>query len=247
MSDKSTERRHLTLADLTFEKSAFEIRYAQNELHWDRAGLIWHTMKRKYPDLRMKHAQPNNTAFTLNKSIDLNLTTENASVIAQYPPATFETFLEIAQFFNSVLCETLEILSFTRIGFRPIYTKSFPSVKDAAKALLSTAMVVSDIGTPFGIKDATFTPEIILRWKAENGGGMVRGLIEERGVELDITPGFEEIKPFKVEKAFLVIDFDYYNAGAISVGQIRVSDWIKNAHQVIRKDAGRFIGGKSDE
>ena len=83
----------LDLAQFDIEKVSFEVRYENAYLLWDRAGLIWSQARTKWPAIIMKHAEPNDTTFSLDNRYELVVRLDSAFVVAHRPASNLDDII----------------------------------------------------------------------------------------------------------------------------------------------------------
>jgi hypothetical protein len=244
MPEEKRLPRALELSDLTLESAAFEVRYDLAMLHWDRAGALWSEVQKKYPSLEVAQATPAHTAFTVQERYELTVELLKAHIVAQAPLGNLDDFFGIADSFISILINQLEITDFKRVGFRHTYSREFASRKEATEAALSYTRVYRPDGPVFGIKDELVpVPEVALRWEGEALGATLRIFPQSRFMEFKPPAAFTKLSKQTSETHVLVLDLDQFTTVTVPVGQVRPSEWSRNALQAARRDCGKFMKG----
>ena len=244
MAEQQKKQKPLAVSNFKVDNVAFEVRYDNAYLLWDRAGHVWWELLKTFPSLEMAEAQPALTAFTLDDYTSFNVHLDKSFVVSKVSDYPFKDVLKYADALVATITSQLKIEMFTRAGFRVTHAREFPSREDAVEVLLGSGIFSPPAGTMFGVSKARVSPDFNIRWEGENSGTLVRVKVESRKLESKSPPGFEEFESKTVEKFVLVLDFDYYNTGTISVGQFRASDWINSASHLIRKDFDKFLRGE---
>ena len=151
-------------------------------------------------------------------------------------------FIEFAEVFVDLVAKSLDISKFTRLGFRLIYYKNFPDKASAANVLLACKKLVVPEGKQFNIQGKVLLPRYSVVWEGESTAIQVTLAAQDRKIELDISPGIEEITSVHVEKHEIVYDIDYYTLNPILKGQLNVKDWIEQTYHLIKRDSKVFMG-----
>jgi hypothetical protein len=244
-ANKSSEVRPTSfdLSSFQLEQGVLEIRYPQALDLWDKSGALWKSIQRKWPDLKLTHADPMKTQFQTGKNT-LKVETELGSVTSINPERSLEEFSAVAKDFFATTTQYLQISLFKRVGLRLIYFKEFKDKKDASAAFFALRLVNVPDGKKFEIEDRPIDPQYILRWESDKKGVLVQCRVETRKTDFDPPPMLEPlIKPIHQEKSGIVFDIDYYTVSAVEPGQIDMSQWIKHALHIISRDS-RYIFGE---
>jgi hypothetical protein len=234
----------LELSSFKLAQANFEVRFQPSLLHWDRAGVIWTQLTRKYPGFQVQQANPNHTSFLQENRYKLDLVLDKANVAAFYPEQSLREFTELLENYLAILKEHLEIREFIRIGFRPIYEKQYSSLEKASAALLTTNLLNIPNGPNFGVTEKRGLPEYIVRLEDDTRGARI--CIRVQGEEWVVEPPPQaprDLVAQRKERQLIVFDIDYYTVGTVSVGQFSAKEWIKSAIHVIKRDSDKFLGG----
>ncbi|HBH86766.1 MAG TPA: hypothetical protein DDY17_04075 [Syntrophaceae bacterium] len=232
----------LDLAQLKLRQAAIEIRYDNAYTLWDRAGRIWSRASSEWSNLKMIEAAPNITKFILNDRMELQVKLDRAHLIDLKASSSLKEFIEIAEIFVDIVAISLDISRFTRLGFRLTYYKNFPDKASAANVLLACKKLVVPEGKHFNIQGKVLLPRYSLLWEGESTAIQVTFAAQDRKIELDISPGIEELESVHMEKHEIVYDIDYYTLNHISKGQLNVKDWIEQTYHLIKRDSRVFMG-----
>jgi hypothetical protein len=231
------------LDDLELRIATFEIRYDPSFLVWDRSGTLWTALREKFPQLTVAQAAPNEVlAQEGNKRFSAGA--EKAFLMTILPETMPGDFPDQAAMFTKIVSDTLDLKSFTRVGFRTVYFKRFAEGKDAADAMLKLGLLVVPQGRHFGIDDgASLQPEYSVRIEGEALGYTVRVKAQEITINIDLPPELarDDIKSGKETKHELIFDIDYYTTATVLLSQLRVSDWIQQVFHGIRRDSRIYL------
>lgn len=232
----------MDISDFHLEKAIFEYRYSPSYLLWDRAGSIWSEALTRWPQLKLVRGEPTITSFTLENTYELSVTIDKSSVIAHHPKPDLSDFIQKAVHFLTLTVKHLDILEYTRIGFRLLYFRSYPTEQAASNAFLECKTLVLPEGPHFGLVDGGFSlPEYAVRWEGKAAAVTIRLRTEGRKLDFDPPMGVRELKAVHDEKFGIVFDVDHYTKGTVLSGQFRASEWIGNALHVTRRDSKNFL------
>lgn len=234
----------LELEDFRLLQATIEVRYDNAYILWDRAGTVWSTINDTWHDLKPFKVEPNVVVFKLLDQYQISVELDKASIIDLKPSSSLKDFIEIADTFVKLIIKPLSIKDFTRIGFRPIFVKSFPDKDLAAKALLSTKMIFEPKGRHFNIEGKVRLPRFGIVLETDSTGVRIALEARDRKIDFDALPGVEELKSLHMEKHELVYDVDYYTLAKVSVGQLDMKEWINQSYHLIKRDSRDFLGGK---
>ncbi len=232
----------LSLQDFKPESLALEVRYDPSYLHWDRSGEIWMEALARWPELKNLKGEPATTQFTLRKRYHLTASIDRASVADYRPQHIPQDLLEIADPFFEFVSRHMHITDYARIGLRPVFVKQFDTSQEASIALLSMHVLSVPGGPHFGIETTPAMLEYAIRWEGSSHGVRILVKAEKREYELD-PPLNTPFEHQTLTQHLLVLDFDYFTIGRVSLSQLRLEDWIKQALHVFRRDVQEFLGG----
>lgn len=231
----------MDVAQLTLNSLAFEVRYAPAYLIWDRAGQIWADAVRRWPDFKPKDASPVTTRFWLSNRVEMLFQVQQAHVISVGPKIDLDEYISFCNSLIEQASGTLEVTSFTRIGLRHTFVKSFDTVNEASDAVLRTRILNFPGGKHFGIEGRINNPDINFRIEDEHNGCSGRILSQSKKIAVEVPLG-EDIGVNDTERHEFIFDCDYYTRADTLVGQFRAADWIRQAVRVVRRDAKVFLG-----
>jgi hypothetical protein len=220
----------------------FEVRYDMACLLWDRAGSIWHVMRKNYPTLKFKEVVPAKVRATVDDKYQLAVEIDKLSASVFLSVGSLGDYMELCQQLLSGAVKALELTAFSRIGLRLVHRRDFQSVKEASEVLISTNMMKVPQGKHFGIEGHPTLPHYAMRWEGDTLGVQVNFRTQERKVTVEPIMGEPTVQRIDKELFELIFDVDYYTIGSVDVGQFRVSDWMSNAMRVIRRDSKVFLG-----
>jgi hypothetical protein len=149
----------LPLDTFVLEQAVLEIRYDNAYIFWDRSGRLWQEMVKAEEDLRPLETQPNRTSFAIARDYQLSANIESSRVNAYFPNRDLQAFMQKCDAFFQIVLGTLDVDGLRRVGLRLIYSREYPRITDAAKAIRSLNLVVLPQGKHFGIESSAPRPE----------------------------------------------------------------------------------------
>jgi len=233
----------MQLADLTLFEAVVEVRYASAYLLWDRTGDLWAKLDLHFPGLRMLAVQPNQAAFRLGNDCEFTVRLENAVLAGFKPNRTLAQFTEHASYFFPLVVEMLEIAEFDRVGCRLMFTKEYPSAREASEALLQSGVLRWPDGKHFNHSGEPIRPEWAFRWEDGKTGVHIRMRVDERKYDFVPPLVWEGPLPDKKDHIALTYDLDWYTEAPVLVTQISFEDWIKQCIHLTNRDSDEFLEG----
>lgn len=233
----------LQLEDFALESAAFEVRYENALMLWDRAGTTWTEVEQALPGLKLIGAEPAKTAFQLDRRFQMTVALEMANVIAVKPSKQDleEQLPKIADEVIDSMVRNLRIRAFTRVGFRLTFHREYKSQALATTAVLGVGLlnVPSD---ETGIKAAALIrPRATFRWDNESEGCMVQVYAEKRKVEVQPAFGVPDYEPYVKETEIAVVDLDGYVTGIIPAHALKPSEWISQTSRRLRRQGNAVL------
>jgi hypothetical protein len=233
----------LDLESFKLSQATLEVRYDNAYILWDRAGEIWSRINNMWNGIKPSKVEPSSIIFSLDNKYQLSVELDKAYIIDSKPSSSLKDFIERADTFMKLIIQPLKIKEFTRIGFRPVYVKSFPDKTLAAKAMLATEMILVPKGKHFNIEGRMLLPKYAVVLEADSVAVRIALEARDRKIDFDAHPGIEELQSLHLEKHELVYDVDYYTLAKVSVGQLDMKEWISQSYRLIRRDSNSFLGG----
>lgn len=223
---------------------AFEIRYPPAFIIWDRSGMIWSDVSKRWKKIQPRDVKPNNVRYLIDEHAELSIALETSAITIAKRDKAIDDLLPFCSFIEHHVNNTLDVVEYKRIGFREVYFIKYENIDQAVENFMSTGVLKQISGKHFGIDGKISLPECVIRFENENLGCAVRFFTQTNTATLEVPPGEEDIKSLKLERHELILDCDYYTKVSTTVGQIKIENWVRQAHQVIRRDVGVIIGGK---
>ncbi len=228
----------LDFSDLHLRQAAFELRFSKNYLLWDRSGLIWREVARKFTALEVEHAEPGKIIFRLDKLQQTSLEPERWWITAHEPTASLESFFEVAASLSEIVVRNLELAEYSRLGLRVIYSKEFDDIAAASSALMSTGVLAIPDGRQFSVSGSALRPAYSFRREDGKNGFLIQ--VKADSTKVDVKAPAEVaaiVEPFSREIFSLTFDVDFYVMASVSVGQLSLLDWLKQAFHLIKRDS----------
>lgn len=231
----------LNLSHFSLVKVSFEIRYDNAYLFWDKAGHIGEASKSLWPKIKIVSGEPGKVAFKIENKYLIQVELGKAFIIAYKPHSSLKDYIEMAENLEAIVRKELGISIYTRLGFRPFYYKKYAKSEDATKDLLDIKKTHYPTGKHFNIEGKPTKANHILRWEADKIGLLIQLTSEGQKYEFEPPMEADEITPISIERNGILFNIDYYTLGSINVNQLNVTDWIKNAYHLIKRDSKVFL------
>jgi hypothetical protein len=229
----------LTISDFTLRQATCELKYPDAFLVFDRTGIIYHHLTKRFKNVKNVSASPFQTHMTAEEGTiavegqALRLTDNEADSKLERFAANFKVLFDSA-------VENLELSVFTRVGLRLIFVKKYDNA-DQPKAEIN-ALQLLKIGSDkrFGIGPEI--TELHFRWENKELGASVRLRAESGSVDAKLPPelGLAE-KAIHKEFHHLIIDVDYYTVALVEREQWDPITWITQSARIVRKEIDRIL------
>jgi hypothetical protein len=233
----------MDLSHFDLRSVAFEVRYDQAYLLWDRAGALWQAVHRIAPTIKLTESVPAKISGFIERRFHVSVELEKVLIIVYPPPSTVEDYIALCRDILAAAIDILGVKIYSRIGLRLIHHRRFRSSEEAADALLSTGIMKVPEGKHFGIEGPPKLPHYAIRLDGDNLAVQVNLHTQERKLKIDVPLGETALESVEKDIFELIYDVDYFTIGTVDIGQFRASDWIPNALRVIRRDSKVFLGG----
>jgi hypothetical protein len=236
----------LRFEDLTLLQAAFEVRFEEACLLWDRAGVVWDDTLKVIPNLKRQHTEPSRVVFaTLNKpQMELSIEIARLGVIEHQPDKRLEGFSEIVSKFADIAIPALGVAQYLRVGLRLIFAKEFSTPEAAAEAVLATGVIKEPVTPQLGITTPILQPECAYRREDGKNGFGFRFKAETLNFEFRPAFGWSDFsEPISRTKHRVNLDVDCYIQAPVSAETMRFVDWISQTFHIIKRDASSLIGG----
>lgn len=234
----------MDISSFKIEQAVLEWRYENAYALWDRAGLIWTDAVAHWPALVMESAKPNEISFTKDRRFDYKVEISQTRIIEHYPKNDISLFLEECPILFNITRERLELTDLTRIGFRIMFFREYPTREEASKDLMSIGLLNAPKGKFFNIDGKMRDGGFNYRFEDDELGALISFRVYQRKIELTPPPGTPEIKPISVEKSGILFDVDYYTRSQVAANGFSPKPWVEQVHHMIRRDSKAFLGGK---
>jgi len=176
-------------------KLIYELRYDYGYTYLDRCGAVINNILRENPDWFIPEATPqrgivqrlqDDVKFCFG-SLKLDLTHEQSGTVAEL--VSIEEFARIADTFTKTVVERLELLDFTRIGFRTWRLFEMSTFDVAKQAIVDLEAVPKDKLHLLGMDQVD---ELSLQIVAETEGVMTRLAVAAVQQNIEVAPAMRK-------------------------------------------------------
>jgi len=242
----SEQAGRLEFDDLHLYFAAFEVRFDDSFLIWDRSGAIWSEILRRFPEFKLRHAEPNRVTFGTSCDDEMQVAVQvglvNVSVVL--PDKKLERLSRVATHMTEVAADQLEVARYSRVGLRTQFTLDFKQPEAAAAAILSTGLVKVPDGPHFGLDAAPAAVEYSIRTEDGKNGFSLWLKTDTVKIDLESPFGFGSFTNGVHETRHrAILDVDRFMMSPVLSSQLRVEDWIAQTLHIIKRDGQRLLGG----
>lgn len=232
----------LTFSDFRPIGLAFEIRYPEAYLLWDRAGRIAQELQARYPVSRLTSAEPGKIVFSCSRGQEITWQLDRL-IVADYRPASrLDEFYPICEQCFDITVSNLEITELKRVGFRPAFAKNFPTREEAGATLLATGILRVPEGKQFNVEARCTLPEYGIRREGEKFGYALKISVQTVKYEFAPPPQWQGNEVEAKEEQRVTLDLDWYTVAPMPVGAMRVTEWLTQIMHAVRRDTDGFFG-----
>lgn len=231
----------LHISQFKLKKVAYEVRYRDAFLLFDRTGILLEDARKKWPTIKLESAEPKISAFKIDYRYSLQIKIDSAAIIAYNPKPSLEEFIEDAKSFETLVRKTLEIVEYTRVGFKPTYHKEYKNKESATEDIVSSLGLKNISGKHFNIEGILSNITYEHRWEDDLFGLASQLWSEERTWDFNPPLEAEGLKPEKTTQTSIKYSPDYYTRKSISVNKLDTRIWIENAFHMIKRDSKVFL------
>lgn len=245
--NSSTKSKNQSLAfnDLKLDTIVIELRYKFAFLFWDIAGELWNDIEEALPgELAVVGASPSSVSVVYADKYDILVEQERFALSSSHPNASLPEFISILETVFETIVSKLNIETFSRIGFRQIFVKDYSSMRKAIEALRTLPSIVIPQQLLASYENDFIAPGLTLRVEDDTKGMFfnLRGV--GRSFETTIPAVFKKDTQSNQEifqQSLLTFDIDFYTKMEIQVGQLSILDWVKQANEIVKRDASKFF------
>lgn len=234
-------------SDLKLENIAVELRYSYAYLFWDLAGHVWRDVRYRLPpnSFVVNNANPGSVWVNYAGKYQLVIEAQRMAVGCMHPEPDLKEFFEITEVLYSLTIERLEIDTFDRIGLRQIFVKSYDSFAEVKKVLLS----LPSISVPSGLLSKSTSEEVgvglTFRIESDSTGTFYNLHGVDRSIDIGVPPEFsdsvENNKETVYHQSVLTLDTDVYTKTAISAGQVKIAEWMRQGIMYVKEKGPNFF------
>lgn len=233
--------------DLAIFNAAFEVRFDDAYLLWDKSGALWSEVAAAFPELTRQHAEPTRVVFaSIGAAVERELTVEigRMGFVEYNPDRQLKRFANAVDRFVEIVKSQLRPERYQRTGLRTIFRKEFTKAEEAAEQLLAMGFHQALVAPEklFGVPGPSVQPELALRREDGKNGFAIRLRAETQKIELPPVPGWPGLGlPITKTRHWLVLDVDCYIQSAISADALSTEDWILQTAHVIKRDCAEVL------
>ena len=206
----------LSLFDLA--AVSFETRYAGAFLLWDRAGAVWSTVAKKYPQLTIDSATPQETKVNISEKAVGVVAADKTVITVVRPKSDLQELRDIAGVLFPAIFSQLEISTLARIGMLLQFVKSFQTREEASNFVSSQVPFPQPKGKHLNVSGRVLDPEMNFRYEDEALGFRYRLWANEVTMNINLPTEFRDVAPQTTKRSFAHFDIDYYAHGATARG-----------------------------
>lgn len=220
----------------------FQVQYENAYALWDGAGAIAQKLSDIWPNLALHEGQPNQQTLTgdgvqiqsgLNTS---TVTISNSKALdAHHAQLLMKTF-EVWQ-------SELMLTKLKRLSTRIVFEKNFPTIGEANAFFLGREIVKWPTSKVFdqSLDAGQNGIDLQFRFEDEKSFSVLRVRAEKLKMDVNLDPYFFEEAKLSKEKNRSVIDFDRGLLGSVDATTVRVDEWLKGVHHILRRDLEKVI------
>lgn len=234
----------LKVDDFQLVRAVCELRYEEAYLIYDHAGLVFQSLRRKYPTLSVDQSVPNAIQMTSDEATFV-LETAQCRVAADRLFTRPESLSALCETFFDVVATLLEINVFSRVGLRTIFVKHAKDI-DSSVTELNSLKLSEIAGREIRFGASNQIKELMLKWEGTELGAtfqlkaetakIVRGKLPP-----EIEPSQSDTKPLTKEAHYLKLDVDYFTLAPVERSQWNASSWIPQATRNVKKESDKIL------
>jgi hypothetical protein len=232
------------LDDYKIESLTLQIQYVTSYEIWDKAGEIARELTNIWPDLELVDGQPQLQTLT-GKSVQVQTGHRTSNItLASLKSIDAQTMERLTQAFK-VWRAGLSLDKLSRLSTRAIYTRKYPTLGEANKALRDLNLVNWPGGKMFDQPEAGWqnVPDILFRFEDEKSFSFLRFKTEQLKFESK-APVLFDIPDTSLEIDRLVVDFDRGILGSINADVFMMDKWLEGFQHVLRRDIEKIVGAQ---
>lgn len=213
---------------LVLVTATFQIAYAESVLMWDRAGTLWHKLRRQWPELQLgDDISPARVSGQLASRFAFQ-TELNKATLTDHGARSLGEVSEAADAFGAIVCDTLELESLERVSARLIWHHNTKSLEEAVRLVAETGIVKTpQLPTPTAVLDRCSAS---VAWSDAGVRSVLRLNGDQRKVEWQpMAVLYDVLRPVRHLSSYVLVDFEC-SAGPIARGQLSPSRWINRTH-----------------
>jgi hypothetical protein len=201
-------------------KEAFELRYKDQYIYWDRTGEMTMRLLAGCPGIQVAKADPGQVIMqSPSEALTIRFNYEILSVIHEVEDGPKTPFGERASSAAEIVLKLAEVKTLTRIGYRQTYHRYFSRLVEAKDYLQICHKNLSFGG---GLLDGWTDSRIDKKQLADFH---VRLEDANTGVRIELVSGERAVAK---EKSYLVaVDVDFYTRNPVTIDTLDVDEFLK--------------------
>lgn len=226
---------------------AYELRYDNAYLLWDRTGWIWTHLKSHVGNLTTNTVSPNRTVFFADGRYSLSVSLDRASIIDERPEASADSTFELITAFSEIVLSGLEVAILTRAGTRFQYSIECRNLNEAKNIVNSMHMTVNPNKKLFNIEPASIAPAYKVEVNDGALGYIFQAYAQELVLQLEPLPDIISLigaAEKKVTSQF-VIDIDFMTKNPLPVESFDAKTWLSGWQKAINRDMDAMLNLRS--
>lgn len=231
----------MILDDFKQHALVIQINYASAFELWDNAGSLARELSAIWGPLSVNEANPQ-TQILQGEDVALSIGFDQSVLTMLRANANPARSSERIASTYEAWVEKLRLLTLQRVSARSTFHKEFDSL-DGANAF------VLNLGLARWPKSQVFnqdkhsglnTLDVAFRFQDETAFSVVRVKAEKVTFQAKLDKEFVD-EPINVERCRVIVDFDRGTLGETSAGKLRISEWLKGYHHLMRRDIPKVL------
>lgn len=235
----------MVLNSFKLSNVTIQIHYTEAFELWDRSGAISRRLCSIWQGLTLSEsAQPNQQVLTGN-NIKVQTGFKDSVVILAGEKSLAPINIQRIKDTFEVWREELELKELRQVSMRVLYTKNFPSIKEANDELFALKLAKWPDTKVFDqpMESELNSLEILYRFHDQESFSNLKIKAEQVTYQVNLDPAYftDEESEIKKINNRIVIDFDRGLLGTVAFEKFRIDEWIKGYQHVLRRDIDKVI------
>ncbi len=226
--------------DLVLEQLTYELRFENGYLYWDNTGNTWKEILDTWPSVKGEIINPQEANLVMpDEDITLRFS-PTVFLLGQTYPLNLDSICEFGDSAYDTVMKQLDVMVFTRVGNRFMYSLKLDSSEKAVELMKKTGFfaVPEDKKSKIGdtLKDPGMKFTIV---RADEIGYNVNIAYFSRKLDVKLPrPLKYKLDMSQFSESGLLIDIDYHTLKPVERGKIKTSELIRKN----KKDIKYIIG-----